>query len=214
MHSLTQSITVVAMRIAQAAEYLGMSVRGVREAANAGRLPHTVSASGQRIFERDDLAAYLGRSPVAQAHAPRVEALYVRVSGSTGQRASLSHQETMLRESASGPVFGVYRDRASGLRENRKGLRCLLDDAEAGHFTVVRVVWRDRLARFGASYIERHLTHLGITVEVVKGKPDTCLAEELMDDFMALIAGFAGRVYRLRSRENQRRLLEEAGTRL
>ncbi|WP_226360771.1 recombinase family protein [Pseudonocardia sp. ICBG1142] len=78
--------------------------------------------------------------------------MYCRVSGSTGQESSLANQESVLRETSRGTVFRVYRDRASGLRENRKGLTRLLDDAAAGRFTVVRVVWRDRLARFGVAY--------------------------------------------------------------
>jgi hypothetical protein len=41
----------------------------------------------------------------------------------------------------------THAARASTL--SRRGLDRLLDDAAAGRFTVVRVVWRDRLARFG-----------------------------------------------------------------
>ncbi|MHA4853879.1 recombinase family protein [Rhodococcus sp. MSC1_016] len=57
----------------------------------------------------------------------------------------------MLRESASGAVYRVYKDRGSGVRETRAGVDRMLDDAAKGHFTVVRVVWRDRLARFGVA---------------------------------------------------------------
>ncbi|MGH3560671.1 MAG: recombinase family protein, partial [Mycobacterium sp.] len=98
-----------------------------------------------------DLDAYLGRPVPADAGEgrERVEALYCRVSGSTGQESSLANQEQMLRESSSGAVFRVYRDRGSGLRESRAGLNRLLNDAAQGRFSVVRVVWPDRLARFG-----------------------------------------------------------------
>ncbi|MFD9660041.1 recombinase family protein [Rhodococcus sp. NPDC059968] len=54
----------------------------------------------------------------------------------------------MLRASATGTVYRVYQDRGSGLWETRPGLNRVLDDAARGHFTVVRVVWRDRSARF------------------------------------------------------------------
>ncbi|WP_226351360.1 recombinase family protein [Pseudonocardia sp. ICBG601] len=119
--------------------------------------------------------------------------MYCRVSGSTGQESSLANQESVLRETSRGTVFRVYRDRASGLRENRKGLTRLLDDAAAGRFTVVRVVWRDRLARFGVAYIERYLAQVGVAVETVHAHADKSLLEELMDDFMALLASFSGR---------------------
>lgn len=193
-----------------------MSVVGVRKAAVEGRLPFRWSASGQRLFDQADLDAYLGRpAPDADAiEGDRVEALYCRVSGSTGQESSLENQEQMLRDSASGTVFRVYRDRGSGLRENRKGLDRLLDEAAAGKFTVVRVVWRDRLARFGVGWIERYLSVCGVSVEALHERGDKSLLEELMDDFMALLASFSGRFYQLRSRQNQHRLLETAGRRL
>ena len=127
------------MRVGAAAEYLGMSVVGVRKAAVEGRLAFRWSASGQRLFDRADLDAYLGRPArdAGGAAGERVEALYCRVSGSTGQESSLDNQERMLRDSAAGTVFRVYKDRGSGLRESRRGLDRLLDDAAAGEFTVV-----------------------------------------------------------------------------
>lgn len=204
------------MRIGAAADYLGMSVVGVRKAAVEGRLAFRWSASGQRLFDQADLDAYLGRrAPDADAAVgERVEALYCRVSGSTGQESSLDNQERVLRDSASGTVFRVYKDRGSGLRENRRGLDRLLDDAAAGKFTVVRVVWRDRLARFGVGWIERYLSVCGVSVEALHERGDKSLLEELMDDFMALLASFSGRFYQLRSRQNQQRLLDAAARRL
>ena len=193
-----------------------MSVVGVRKAASERRLPSRRTGSGHRIFDRADLDAYLGRpaSECVGATPERVEALYCRVSGSTGQEASLANQEKMLRESATGAAYRVYKDRGSGLRERRAGLDRMLDDAAESRFTVVRVVWRDRLARFGVAWIERYLSQVGVTVEVLRDKGDRSLVEELMDDFMALLASFSGRFYQLRSKQNQHRLLDNAAARL
>ncbi|AWK75611.1 hypothetical protein CBI38_16630 [Rhodococcus oxybenzonivorans] len=55
---------------------------------------------------------------------------------------------------------------------------------------------------------------VGVTVEVLREHGDKSLVEELMDDFMALLASFSGRFYRLRSKQNQRRLLDDAAARL
>lgn len=87
----------------------------------------------------------------------------------------MANQEQMLRDTASGMVFRVYRNRGSGLREQRAGLNRLLDDAARGRFTVVRVVWRDRLARFGAGWIERYLSVCGVSVEVLRERGDKSL---------------------------------------
>jgi excisionase family DNA binding protein len=136
------------MRIGEAAAYLNMSVVGVRKAASEGRLPSRRTGSGQRVFDREDLDVYLGRPTPASVRVDRAEALYCLVSGSTGQESSLADQEKMLRASATGTVYRVYKDRGAGLQETRAGLNRMLDDAATGRFTVVRVVWRDRLARF------------------------------------------------------------------
>lgn len=202
------------MRAAEAARYLGMSISGVRKAAVEGRLKHTVSAAGQRIYEKEDLDAYLGRKSPRVEHRDRVEALYVRVSGSTGQETSIAAQEAILRETSSGDIHRVYRDTASGLNEKRKGLTKLLDDASEKKFTVVRVVWKDRLSRFGVSYLERLLNAYGVQLEILQEKPDKSLIEELMDDFMSILASFSGRFYQLRSTENKRKLLARAEERL
>jgi predicted site-specific integrase-resolvase len=144
----------------------------------------------------------------------RVEALCCRVSGSTGQESSLANQEQMLRDSSSGTVFRVYRDRGSGLRESRRGLDRPLDDAAEGRFTVVRVVWRDRFSALRVVWIERYLSVCGVSVEALHDRGDKSLLEELMDDFMALLASFSGRFYQLRSKRNQQRLLDAASERL
>src|SRR6185437_2403389 len=52
---------------------------------------------------------------------PRPEGLYVRVLGTTGQEPALDEQEAELRATAAGMVVRVFRDRASGLQEDRPG---------------------------------------------------------------------------------------------
>jgi predicted site-specific integrase-resolvase len=140
----------------------------------------------------------------------RREALYLRVSGMTGRETGLAGQEAALRGSASGVVVAVFRDRGSGLRENRPGLRCLLAAAAVGDFTVVRVTHEDRLTRFGVGWLRELLARDRVSVEVAyaQGSPEG--RDELLADFMSLVATFAGRLYGLRSREARRRLLEQA----
>jgi len=184
-----------------------MSIGGVRFACEGGRLAHTVAASGQRIFLRADLDVFLGRAPEVPAGPARTEAWYCRVSGGTGQESSLEHQERQLRDSSQGESYKVYRDRASGLREDRPGLSRLLKDAREGRFTVVRVTHEDRLSRFGVKYLQALLERDGVALEVLHARKGQDPEEELMQDFMSLLASFSGRFYRIRSRENQVKLL-------
>ncbi|MBM0229431.1 IS607 family transposase [Micromonospora sp. ATA51] len=195
------------LRLGPAAEYIGVHPVTLRRWADEGRVAVTW-VGRERRFDSALLDAFVGRG---EAERPRREALYVRVSGTSGQETSLVAQEAELRATAAAEVVAVFKDKASGLRENRPGLARLLKGAAAGEFTVVRVTHRDRLARFGTAWLTALLARDGVTVEVLHAKGSAGGVEELLDDFMSLVAMFAGRMYGLRSREAKRRLLAAAG---
>ncbi len=196
------------MRLGPAAARLGVHPWTLRQWADSGKIPHT-RAGFDRRFRSEDIDALLGMSADGGARARR-EALYVRVSGSSGQESSLAAQEVELRQSSAGPVAAVFKDRASGLRENRSGLARLLAAASRGEFTVVRVTHEDRLARFGTAWLTALLDRDGVAVEVLHPKAAAGGHEELLADFMSLIATFSGRLYGMRSREAKARLLKAA----
>ncbi|BCY08598.1 IS607 family transposase ISTko1 [Actinoplanes sp. L3-i22] len=178
----------------------------LRRWANEDRIGF-VWVGRERRFDTEVLDAFSGVRP---EDGVRREVLYLRVSGSSGQETSLVSQETELRASSRGEVVAVFKDRASGLRENRPGLGRLLAAAAGGEFTVVRVTHEDRLARFGVGWLRMLLSRDGVAVEVLHPKGSAGGREELLADFMALVATFAGRLYGIRSRETRQRLLAEA----
>src|SRR5690349_17332198 len=97
--------------------------------------------------DRDALEAGRGK---------RRAALYVRVSTTNhcrsgdGFEQNPEVQEAPLRQLVAQRgwvLVHAYSDRMSGAKENRPGLKCLMDDARRGQFDVV-LVWRfDRFAR-------------------------------------------------------------------
>ncbi len=112
-----------------------------------------------------------------------------------------------MRATGTGTVARVFRDRASGLREDRPGLEKMLAAAADGQVTVVRVTHEDRLARFGAGWLRRLLAVHGATVEVLHPKAQGG-REELLEDFISLVTTFAGRLYGMRSAARKRLLAE------
>jgi len=108
------------------------------------------------------------------------------------------------------PIDYEIKDNASGLNENRKGLNRLLDLAERGEITDIIITNKDRLTRFGYAYLERHLNRLGVTIHVLHSKRETSAEQELLDDFMALIASFSGRFYKMRDKAHKLELLQKA----
>ncbi|MHB8393857.1 MAG: recombinase family protein, partial [Candidatus Dormibacteria bacterium] len=116
-----------------------------------------------------------------------------RVSGTPGQESSLAAQEEELRASSTGEVVGVFRDRASGLREHRPGLDRVLAMAHAGQISVVRVTHEDRLARFGSAWLRQLLEQDGVLLEVAHPKGSAGGQQELLEDFTTLVATFCWR---------------------
>jgi excisionase family DNA binding protein len=195
------------VRVGVAAKRLGVHADTIRRWGDEGRFP-SVRVAGQRRYLISDLDAFVAGGVLDPGH--RREALYLRVSPTSGQETSLVAQEAELRTTATGDVVEVQRDTASGLRENRPGLARLLAHAAQGKFDVVRVTHEDRLACFGAAWIIGLLDRDGVSVEVLHTKGSAGGMDELLADFMSLVASFAGRMYGIRGREAKARLLASA----
>lgn len=195
------------LRLAVAARRMGLHPATLRLWADQGKVEHTW-VGRERRFAADVIDRLAG---VAPAESSTAVAGYLRVAGSTGQDSSLVSQEAELRERFGGRLTKVYTDRTSGLRERRPGLDRLLRDAESHQFSVVGVTHSDRLARLGSHWLEALLARSGVDVEVLHPKGSAGGMPELLDDFMALVATFAGRMYGIRSAETKRRLLAAAG---
>lgn len=114
-------------------------------------------------------------------------------------------------EVAYGSPVKVFSDKASGLNERRKGLAALLNWVNEHPGTTVCVTAKDRLTRFGFTYLEMLIQDRGGKVFVLDDEAVKEPHEALMGDFMALLASFSGRFYRIRGWDQQRRLLADAG---
>ena len=95
-------------------------------------------------------------------------------------------------------VYKTYRDIGSGLNQNRKGLWHLIRDARKGLFSTVYVSFKDRLTRFGFKYLERYLAEFNVSVNVVNSLDEKRPESELVEDMVAIIHSFSGKLYRMR----------------
>ena len=191
------------MRIGEAAKKLNVSTWRVRDYCNNGELKYHLTPKGQRVFEQKDIDEFLGRTPDTTEG---ITAFYLRASD--GDKNALNKQLQQLTEQYGVPDR-IYKDGLSGLNEHRTGLQRLIRDAEKGKIQHVRATYPDRISMFGGSYIEHILELAGVDVEYLFEKNQTP-HEELIDDMMKLIASFSGRCYKVRSVENQKKLLKEA----
>ena len=193
-------------RVSEVANMLKVSAHSVRDYANQGRLGYDLTPSGQRVFTQKHVDDFLGVAPE--------ERIVFYTRSSNGNKVLLETQKVLLTEAFGVPEY-VYSDNGSGLNENRKNLKRLLEDAKNGKMTTVCVTNKDRLTRFGYTYLETLLTNLGVTIQVMDETQKTkTLQEELLQDFMSLLASFSGKFYRLRGTEQKRQLLDKAGEEL
>lgn len=124
--------------------------------------------------------------------------LYARVSTQNQANAgNLDRQIVRLTDFALGNGYvigGIYKDIASGLNENRKGLSQLIKALEKEKVDAVIIEYKDRLARFGFSYIENHIQTLGSNVVILE---DTQKDEqqELVEDLISITTSFSARIY-------------------
>ncbi|RAG80315.1 IS607 family transposase [Streptacidiphilus pinicola] len=195
------------LRMSKAAKRLGIHPMTLRQWAIDGKIPFSWVGRERRFSSVDVENMKRGD---ASSQRPRLEVLYVRVSGSSGQESSLLAQEEELRATATGKVVKVVKDRGSGLREDRPGLNRLIAMVSDGSVTVVRVTHEDRLARFGVGWLKRLFSVYGVSVEVLHPKKSGG-RDELLEDFVSLVTTFAGRLYGMRSAEARKRLLAETG---
>ncbi|BCV21827.1 hypothetical protein hamaS1_18960 [Moorella sp. Hama-1] len=100
-------------------------------------------------------------------------------------------------------------DVASGLNRKRRGLTNVLKLAEQGEYKKLLIEYPDRLARFGYSYIERHLKYCGVEITAIAAKEPEDAPSELVRDLLSLVTSFSARLYGARGGKKVRQGFRE-----
>jgi excisionase family DNA binding protein len=134
-------------------------------------------------------------------------AIYARVS-SSAQKDDLERQVEALKlwtaRNFPQAEYVVVTDIASGLNEDRSGLRKLIEMARRREVDAIVVAHEDRLARFGFEYLKTLFNALGVELFVAFEEPEEepkGYRQELMEDFVEVVTSFAARIYGKRSRK-------------
>jgi excisionase family DNA binding protein len=131
-------------------------------------------------------------------------AIYARVSSNT-QRDDLERQVEALKlwvyKNLPNAEYVVVTDIASGLNEDRKGLRKLIEMAKRKEVQAVVIAYRDRLTRFGFEYLKTLFNTFGVDVYVVFQEEPKDYIQELVEDFIEIVTSFASRIYGKRSKK-------------
>ncbi len=180
------------LRIGEASRILGVSISTLRRWEREGKLkPYRVGK--ERRYSYEQLMEFLGEK---RANAI---AIYGRVS-SRDQKKDLERQIEYLKEQVKGKYEKVYevKDIASGIKEGRKGLLKLIELAKLRKIKAIYITYPDRLTRFGYDYLVEFFKALGVEVVVVNGKEFKEPEKELVEDLIAILTSFAGKLYGMR----------------
>lgn len=131
--------------------------------------------------------------------------VYCRVS-SQSRRNELQYQVQRCLDFAASKglqVTKVYKEVASGMNDSRRELWKMLD----GKPSIIIVENKDRLTRFGFSYLERLLKRLGYTVLVINS--DINDEQDLVRDLVSVMTSFCCRLYGLRRSKNKMAAIKE-----
>ena len=131
-------------------------------------------------------------------------AIYARVSSNT-QKNDLERQVEALKlwvsKNFPGIEYDVVTDIASGLNEDRRGLRKLVEMAKRREIQAIVVAYKDRLTRFGFEYLKTLFNTLGVDVYIVFQEEPKDYTQELVEDFVEIVTSLASRIYGKRSKK-------------
>jgi Predicted site-specific integrase-resolvase len=134
-------------------------------------------------------------------------AIYARVSSNT-QEDDLERQLNALRDwvkKTLGEVSVIeVKDIGSGLKEDRRGLRKLLELAKRRQIDAIVVAYKDRLTRFGFEYLVELFKAYGVNVIVAFQEEPKDYTQELAEDFVEIVRSFASRIYGHRSHKYEK----------
>lgn len=166
---------------------------------NEGLLHPIKTPKGTRRYSQQDLERVLGIVINNSEISDDEMVLYARVS-TKKQEQYLKNQELRLQAYAdsTGQRYSIISEIASGVNENRRGLKKLLNLAKKGNVKKVIIEYPDRLARFGYQYLKFILEAFGVELIVLhdrekNGHED--LQQELAEDLIAVVSSFAARIY-------------------
>jgi putative resolvase len=154
-----------------------------------------VRTAGGRRIPASEVARFQGTNDNDQ-----LTVGYARVS-SASQKDDLATQVDLLKQRG---IETILTDIGSGLNENRKNYRKLLNMIVERKLSKIVIVYPDRLTRFGFSTLESFCGSFSVKIDVLNETIYTTPQEELVQDLITIIAHVSGKLYGLRSHKSKK----------
>lgn len=195
----------------EACEILGVNIKTLQRWDREGIAFATRTPTNRRRFSQTEINRLLSLNGNNNLSVDNVEettvAIYGRVSSHEQKaKGDLDRQVGSIMIKLNGLYSNVITitDIGSGLNDKRKGLINLMNMAKEHKISKVYITYKDRLTRFGFNYLEMYFNSHNVEIVVINdGAEDKSPQQELIDDLMAIIASFSGKLYGLRSGKNK-----------
>ncbi|QGR16474.1 IS607 family transposase [Sulfurisphaera ohwakuensis] len=185
----------------EVAEIFGISRSGVIKWIREGKIKAIEINGRWRIPYSEVERLISGKEKVRQV------AIYARVSSNT-QKDDLERQSNALKEwvkKTFGDVMIIeIKDIDSGLKEDRRGLKKLIELAKRRQINTIVVAYKDRLTRFGFEYLVELFKAYGVDIIVSFQEEPKDYMQELVEDFVEIVKSFASRIYSHRSHKYEK----------
>lgn len=179
--------------LSEAAKILGVHPKTIQRWDREGKIRCIRTVGGRRRIPESEIKRIMG------IHEERKVVGYARVSSHT-QKDDLERQIEAIKSYAreNGWQVEILKDIASGLNENRKNFRRLIQMVVNREVSKVIITYPDRLTRFGFKTLEELFKSYGVEIVVINRREKT-RREELIEDLITIISHFAGKLYGMRS---------------
>ena len=197
-------------KVGEVKELLGVTLQTLHNYDKNGVLKFERTDGGHRLVTKEELLRYLSEKGLLldDSGLEKFDVIYARVSSNEQKaKGDLDRQVLSVLEGFSGRIKNplILKEVGSGLNDNRKQLHKLIDMIFENKVNNIYITYRDRLTRFGYHYIERICEYSGVTIQVLNNERDEDVNKALVEDVMALIASFSGKLYGMRSHKNKHR---------
>jgi putative resolvase len=98
-------------------------------------------------------------------------------------------------------VVRTYQEIGSDLNERRRNLEQVYNMLRRREADMVLVEFKDRLTRFGFSYLEQPAESYGGRVEVVENDVKKDVVQELVEDMISIVSFSSAKLYGYRSQK-------------
>ncbi|MFV2014528.1 MAG: IS607 family transposase [Candidatus Heimdallarchaeota archaeon] len=201
--------------VSQASILLGVCPTTIRRWDKSGSIKCYRTSGGHRRIAKEEINRIISGKKRRYARRKRGVAIYCRVSShEQKKKGDLRRQQEVLREYCEAKKIKItdeLSDVASGLNARRNGVLKLCKLVVKGRISKVVITYKDRLTRFGFDYLKNYFDSYGVQIISIKARQTPTVQEEMVDDLIAIITSFSGKIYGMRSgkRSNKRKKRKE-----